>query len=62
MWVLVNGRVFDLTKFMSKHPGGPDIIEEFAGKDASKSFKDAGHTAANKKEMEEYFVGEYIEP
>ena len=51
-----------MTKFFRTHPVGPDIIEEWAGKDATKIFNEAGHTAAQKKEMEQYFVGEYVEP
>lgn len=62
VWVLVNGRVFDLTKFFRNHPGGHDIIEEYAGKDATKVFEDAGHPKSSIKEMEGYLIGEYVEP
>jgi len=34
----VNGKWYDITDFISKHPGGP-IIEMFVGKDASVPFK-----------------------
>ncbi|KAK8017785.1 hypothetical protein PG993_014111 [Apiospora rasikravindrae] len=34
-WMVVNGRVYDLTKFAPEHPGGADIIYTWAGKDAS---------------------------
>lgn len=62
LWVLVDGKVYDLSGFYKQHPGGYDIIEEYAGKDASKVFKDAGHPASAKKEMESYLVGNYVEP
>jgi cytochrome b involved in lipid metabolism len=62
IWVMVNGKVYDLSKFYRKHPGGPELIEEYAGKDGTKSFKEAGHPASAKKEMEEYLVGEYVQP
>ena len=52
IWVLVNGKVYDLSKYYKKHPGGPDIIEENAGTDVSKIYKDAGHPQSAKKEME----------
>ncbi len=51
-----------MTKFYRSHPGGPDIIEELAGKDCSQSFNDAGHPASAKKDLEKYLVGDYIEP
>lgn len=62
VWVVVNGKVYDLSKFYKQHPGGPESIVEYAGKDGSKSFKDAGHPASAKKEMEDYLIGEYVEP
>ena len=62
VWVLVSGKVYDLTKFFRKHPGGSEVVEEWAGKDGTAVFKDAGHTSGNKKEMETYLVGEYVEP
>ena len=62
VWVLVKDRVYDLSPFFRNHPGGPDVIEEFSGKDATKSFVDASHPASAKKEMEKYFVGEYVVP
>jgi cytochrome b involved in lipid metabolism len=62
LWVLVDGKVYDLSTFYKQHPGGYDIIEEYAGKDASKVFKDAGHPASAKKEMESYLVGNYVQP
>jgi cytochrome b involved in lipid metabolism len=63
IWVLVNGKVYDLSKFYKNHPGGPDVLEEFAGdKDGSKSFNDAGHPKTAKQEMETYLIGEYDAP
>lgn len=37
-WVVINGYVYDLTKFIALHPGGPDIIRANAGKDVSAVF------------------------
>lgn len=62
LWVLINGKVYDMSEFYTKHPGGPDIIEELAGKDGSQSFNDAAHPAASKRELETYCVGEYVTP
>ena len=38
-WVIINGDVWDLTDYMSKHPGGESIILKYAGKDATEIFK-----------------------
>jgi len=37
-WVIINGQVCDLTKFMNTHPGGVQAIMDFAGKDASREW------------------------
>merc|ERR1712070_1149493 len=37
-WVVVNGEVLNVTKFLSEHPGGELAILTFAGKDASEEF------------------------
>ena len=34
------GKVYDLSEFMDRHPGGPTTILAWAGKDASKFFND----------------------
>lgn len=30
-WIIVNGNVVDVTQFRFKHPGGDDILFDFAG-------------------------------
>ena len=42
-WVIIHGKVYDLTSFLPAHPGGQKIILKEAGKDGSKAF-DAIHS------------------
>lgn len=37
-WVIIHGKVYDVTDFLNQHPGGPAIIIKYAGKDATKAF------------------------
>jgi len=37
-WVVVNGRVLDVTKFLPDHPGGKKSILLYAGRDATEEF------------------------
>lgn len=41
-WVtLYNRKVYDVTKFLEEHPGGDDLILDYAGKDITKVLADA---------------------
>jgi ferredoxin-NADP reductase/cytochrome b involved in lipid metabolism len=42
-WLAVNGNVHDLTEFMGLHPGGPAILRESAGLDASREYRAVLH-------------------
>lgn len=37
-WTVVNGNVYDLTQWISEHPGGPGVIKAICGKDGSRGF------------------------
>ncbi|CAK7198834.1 hypothetical protein SEUCBS139899_001501 [Sporothrix eucalyptigena] len=37
-WVIVAGRVYDVTDFLDEHPGGAQSILRFAGRDATEEF------------------------
>ena len=57
-WSIVYGNVFDLTKWITKHPGGAEKIRAICGKDGTASFE-RQHTgdgsAAN--QLSSYFIG-----
>lgn len=42
-WVVIHGKVYDLTSYLNVHPGGPVVVESRAGKDATKAFELARH-------------------
>ena len=57
-WSIIYGNVFNLTKWISKHPGGAEKIRAICGKDGTTSFErqhegDGG--AAN--QLSSYFLG-----
>jgi len=38
-WAAIDGGVYDLTSWISRHPGGPDKIEPLCGTDATQKFR-----------------------
>ena len=38
LWIVIDGYVYDVTKFQKLHPGGAKIVNHFSGQDASVRF------------------------
>ena len=57
-WTIINGKVYDVTYYLSHHPGGVGKIMEYAGKDASLAFESQGHSLDAIKIKDEYSIGE----
>lgn len=38
-WIVLNGKVLDVTNYLEEHPGGVNKIMQYAGQDATKAFK-----------------------
>lgn len=45
-------------EIFEQHPGGHELITEWAGKDGTKAFDDFGHSGDAKKDMKRYKIGE----
>ena len=55
-WIIIDGKVANITKWIPKHPGG-DIIMKGVGKDASKLFHAIGHDEYATKMLKKYQIG-----
>ncbi len=38
IWIALAGKVFDVTSFINRHPGGKSVILQYAGRDATSAF------------------------
>ncbi|XP_048371995.1 cytochrome b5 [Sphaerodactylus townsendi] len=57
-WLVLHGRVYDVTPFLHEHPGGEEVLLEQAGRDATESFEDVGHSVDAREMLDQYLIGE----
>ncbi|KAL3846103.1 hypothetical protein ACJIZ3_003506 [Penstemon smallii] len=57
-WLIINGKVYDVTPFMDDHPGGDEVLLSATGKDATNDFEDVGHSDSAREMMDKYYIGE----
>ncbi|CBY24561.1 unnamed protein product [Oikopleura dioica] len=60
-WMIIHNKVYDVTKFLSEHPGGEEILLECAGVDATEGFEDVGHSADARELLTDYLLGDLRE-
>ena len=58
-WTIVDGNVYNLTKFVAKHPGGRKRIIRMCGRDASAAFhgQHSSGSRANTVVLKRYRIG-----
>ncbi|EFN67954.1 Cytochrome b5 [Camponotus floridanus] len=57
-WLVIHDYVYDCTEFLNNHPGGQDILLEYAGRDATLAFIGTGHSTVAKTTLDQYKIGE----
>ncbi|KAL9225869.1 hypothetical protein vseg_001746 [Gypsophila vaccaria] len=57
-WVVIDGKVYDVTSYMEEHPGGDDVFLSAKGKDAQEEFEEAGHSQDARDLMDKFCIGE----
>ncbi|XP_032468088.1 cytochrome b5 type B isoform X4 [Phocoena sinus] len=58
IWLVIHGRVYDVTRFLNEHPGGEEVLLEQAGGDATESFEDVGHSSDAREMLKQYYIGD----
>lgn len=57
-WIIIHGKVYDVTKFLEEHPGGEEVLREQGGGDATESFEDVGHSSDAREMAASMVIGE----
>ncbi|CAJ0823627.1 3996_t:CDS:2, partial [Entrophospora sp. SA101] len=64
LWVIHNKKVYDLTDFVTDHPGGPELLKDWAGKDVSNILSDPSshlHSEIAYEVLLESCIGEVVQ-
>jgi len=59
LWLVIDGKVYDVTPFMDDHPGGGEIMLSAAGKDGTQDFEDVGHSPHARELLKKYLIGDF---
>jgi cytochrome b involved in lipid metabolism len=62
LWVVIDGKVYDLTEYVDEHPGGGEAIAKNAGKDVTVGFNGPQHPSRVFDIVEDYRVGTLVAP
>ncbi|KAJ5305720.1 hypothetical protein PENANT_c041G10927 [Penicillium antarcticum] len=57
LFVIIHGKVYDITNYVRDHPGGADVLVDVAGGDATAAYEDVGHSEDANEILGTYLVG-----
>ena len=57
-WMTINGKVYNVSKYLEDHPGGEEVLLDRVGQDATEDFEDVGHSNEARKQLLSFEVGE----
>eukprot|EP01084_Bolivina_argentea_P263473 445952_1 len=60
-WIEIEGKVYDVSEWMRKHPGGERLLECLGGKDASLPFLVNHHPSIRQRYLPTWYIGD-LEP
>ena len=56
-WIIIKNRVYDITTYLSQHPGGKASILRYAGKDATEMFFKLDHSLVAQDILATFEIG-----
>ncbi|KAI8592359.1 cytochrome b5-like heme/steroid binding domain-containing protein [Geranomyces variabilis] len=58
LWMVIDGKVYDTTRFLDEHPGGEEVMVEVGGQDATEAFEEIGHSDDARDLLKGFYVGD----
>ena len=56
-WTVVYDKVYDVTEYLSRHPGGEEVMMEYIGYDSTIAFRGVGHSKVAFRALDKFLVG-----
>ncbi|KAK6538917.1 hypothetical protein TWF694_010471 [Orbilia ellipsospora] len=60
LFVVIDEKVYDISKFVDEHPGGEEVLLDVAGTDGTEAFEDVGHSDEAREILAKYLVGNLV--
>ncbi|KAF9437748.1 hypothetical protein BGZ76_011278 [Entomortierella beljakovae] len=60
LFIAIHGKVYDISGFIDEHPGGEEVLIDEAGRDATESFEDVGHSEEARDILSKLVIGTYV--
>lgn len=58
LYMVIEGKVYDITTFQDEHPGGEEVLLDEGAKDGTAAFDDVGHSQDARDMLEKYYIGD----
>jgi len=59
LYLLIHGKVYNVTKFVDEHPGGDEVLLAEGGQDATEAFEDVGHSDEARALLPDMYIGDF---
>ncbi|KAL4976421.1 cytochrome b5-like heme/steroid binding domain-containing protein [Aspergillus desertorum] len=61
LYLIIHGKVYDVSSFIDEHPGGEEVLFDMAGEDATEAFEEIGHSDEAREILEQLLIGKVVE-
>ncbi|BDD62904.1 hypothetical protein MPDQ_007900 [Monascus purpureus] len=58
LYMVIHDKVYNVSSFLSEHPGGEEVILDVAGQDGTEAFEDVGHSDEAREILDGMLVGD----